>query len=158
MFCYSSLILATHSQCVPTLKQGDVASKCLVFPHPAILLRQAKAVSTYGPPQKRHKTSFWELHLGKFNSPRGCNNTTKVCWLRPAALACFSPRPLLSTGPRRVWAASCSLATVGLLLLSCAWNPISTCSAQGTSVIWPENSLCSEIQAFDPRPGVAIRT
>ena len=35
--------------------------------------------------------------------------------LRPAALACFSPRPLLSTGPRRVWAASCSVGPATLV-------------------------------------------
>ena len=44
-------------------------------PHPS----PAREGPTSGPSQKRHKTSFWELHLGKLNSPQGENYTTNVC-------------------------------------------------------------------------------
>ena len=40
--------------------------------------------------------------------------------LRNAALANFSPSPMLPVGPRRVWAASGSLGTAAWLLVSAA--------------------------------------
>ena len=95
---------------------------------PAILPRAARANSTEGPSHKWHKTTFWELHLDKVNSPQPGNHTNIVSLLRLAVFACFSPRPLLSTGPRRVWAATCSVGTGGFLLIAYRWNPLPTCS------------------------------
>ena len=43
----------------------------------------------------------------------------------------FSPYPFFLNSAKRVWAASCSLGTAGLLVVSGAGNPLQTCSPSG---------------------------
>ena len=48
--------------------------------------------------------------LQKSNWARGTNLSPEAAWLRIATIASFSPSPRLPLGPRRVWAASGSVA------------------------------------------------
>ena len=61
---------------------------------------------------KRQKSRFSELHSAKGNWAWGTNLSPKASLLKNATLACFSPSPMLLVGPRRVSAASGSVATV----------------------------------------------
>ena len=58
----------------------------------------ARPLSAEDPWQLRPKTSFWELHSAKGNSPRAANHTPNAPWLRKAVQAVFPPGPALSIG------------------------------------------------------------
>ena len=85
----------------------------------------------YVPSQKRHKSSFWELHSRKCNSPRETKLSPNACLLRKAALSGFSPSPLLAIRTRRFWAASYSLCTGALQGIARAGNQLQTGSTSG---------------------------
>ena len=100
-----------------------------------------------GPSQKRHKTSFWELHSRKCNSPRETKLSPNACLLRKAALSGFSPRSLLALGPRRFCAAYCSLGTGAVLVVSAAGNQLQMCTPLWRRRMGPEKALCAPAPA-----------
>ena len=67
---------------------------------------------------KRQKSRFSELHSAKGNSARGAQHSPNSSLLRKAMLAYFSPRPVLTLGPRKLWAASGSVGTADVLVVS----------------------------------------
>ena len=62
---------------------------------------------------RRPKTSFWQLHSAKGNSPQAGNNSPNAPRLRKATQAVFAPGPPLSLGQSR---AGLPLAPGALLL------------------------------------------
>ena len=70
--------------------------------------------------------------------------------LRIAALAEFSPIPMLPIGPRRVWPASGSVGTAAWLVVSAAGNQLQTSSPSRRRLIWPEEALCALALATPP--------
>ena len=73
---------------------------------PPAQLSAAREGPTLGPSQKRHKTSFLELHSRECNSPRETKLSPNASLLRKAVLSGFSPSPELALWQRIVWAAS----------------------------------------------------
>ena len=67
-------------------------------------------------------------------------------------LSGFSSSPVLALGPRRVWAASCSLPTSALLVVPGAGNHLQMCSPLGRSRMGPKKALCSVATAPHPSP------
>ena len=67
-------------------------------------------------------------------------------------LAYFSPRPVLTLGPRKLWAASGSVGTAALLVVSAAGNQLQTSSPSRRRLIWPEEALCALALATPPEP------
>ena len=68
----------------------------------------------------QQKSRIHELYSAKRNCAQGANLSTNGSFHRNAALAHFSPCPMLPTGPRRVWAPSGSLGSAAWLVLSLA--------------------------------------
>ena len=60
---------------------------------PALPPEPARPLSAEAPSIRRPKTSFWELHSAKGNSPRAANHSPNAPWLRKATQAVFPPRP-----------------------------------------------------------------
>ena len=65
---------------------------------PAMPPEPARPLSAEAPSQRRPKTSFWELHPAKGNSPRAANHSPNAPPLRKAAQAVFAPGPALCIG------------------------------------------------------------
>ena len=65
----------------------------------------------------------------------------------------FSPRTVHALGPRRVWAASCSLCPSAVLVVAGAGNQLQTCSPSGRWRMGPEKALC--VLAPSPHPSPA---
>ena len=64
----------------------------------------------------------------------------------------FSTGPLLALGPRRVWAASCSLCTGAVLVVAGSGNHLQTCSPSGRKPMGTEKVLCALAPAPHPSP------
>ena len=60
-----------------------------------------------------------------------------------AELSALSPRSVLALGPRRVWAAYCSLGTGAVMVGAGARNQLQMCSPLGRRRIGPEKALCA---------------
>ena len=73
-------------------------SKAFCAQSPAMPPEPARPLSAEAPSQRRPKTSFWELHPAKGNSPRAANHSPNAPLLRKAAQAVFAPGPALSLG------------------------------------------------------------
>ena len=73
----------------------------------------ARPLRPEAPSHRRPKTSFWQLHCAKGNSPRAANNSPNAPRLRKATQAIFAPCPPLSLGQSR---AGLPLAPWALLL------------------------------------------
>ena len=58
----------------------------------------ARALSAEAPSQRRPKTSFWELHSAKGNTPRAAKHSPNSPPLRKATLSVFAPGTPLSIG------------------------------------------------------------
>ena len=65
---------------------------------PAMPPEPARPLSAEDPWQLRPKTSFWELHSAKGNSPRAANHSLTVPRRRKSTQAVFAPGPPLSIG------------------------------------------------------------
>ena len=79
----------------------------------------ARPHSTEAPSQRRPKTSFWELHPAKGNSPRAANHSPNVPRIQKATQAVFAPGPTLSIAQSE---AGLPLAPWALLL--CWGSPV----------------------------------
>jgi len=76
------------------------------------------------------QNSFQELHSAKVDTAWGTNHSPNVS--AQESLAClFSPSPLLPQGPWKLWAASGSVGTADVLVVSWAWNQLQTGSPSG---------------------------
>ena len=58
----------------------------------------ARPLSAEAPLHRRPKTSFWELHSAKGNTPPAANHIPYLPWLMKEAQAVFAPAPALSIG------------------------------------------------------------
>ena len=63
---------------------------------PAMPPEPPRPLNPEAPSLGRPKTSFWELHSAKGNSPPAANHTPNAPWLRKAVPAIFPPGPALS--------------------------------------------------------------
>ena len=70
---------------------------------PAMPPEPAWPLSAEAPSHGTPKTSFWELHSAKGNSPRAANHTPNSPWLRKAVQAVFAPGPPLSIERTGAW-------------------------------------------------------
>ena len=76
----------------------DWVCEGLLRPVPSHAPQPARLLSAEAPSHLRPKTSFWELHSAKGNSPRAANHSPNAPPLRKAAQAVFAPVPALSIG------------------------------------------------------------
>src|SRR5512135_2318116 len=106
-------------QCKPTphgfsfVGKQDWAREGLLRPAPAMPLEPARPLSAEAPLHRRPKTSFWELHSAKGNTPPAANHSPNAPRIQRATQAVFAPGPTLSIGQSR---AELTLAPWTLLL------------------------------------------
>ena len=93
---------------------------------PSMPPEPVQPLTAEAPSQRRPKTSFWELHSAKGNSPRAANHTPNSPWLRKAVQAVFPPRPCALHRAMRGWAAPGSLGPAAFLGVSGARNALPT--------------------------------
>ena len=89
------------------------AREGLLRPAPAMPLEPARPLSAEAPLHRRPKTSFWELHSAKGNTPPAANHSPNAPRIQRATQAVFAPGPTLSIGQSR---AELTLAPWTLLL------------------------------------------
>ena len=74
----------------------DSAREGLLRPAPAMPLEPARPLSAEAPLHRRPKTSFWELHSAKGNTPPAANHSPNAPQIQRATQAVFAPGPTLS--------------------------------------------------------------
>ena len=74
----------------------DCARESLLRPAPAMPLEPARPLSAEAPLHRRPKTSFWELHSAKGNTPPAANHSPNAPQIQRATQAVFAPGPTLS--------------------------------------------------------------
>ena len=116
--CWWSPELETHSKCV--LHHGEagfgIEMPCLHRPHQlnlSLLGRLAPGPISQTAPNLLLGVAFLKGKLSSGNKPQ-----PQGIFLQEATRAFFSPSPLFSIGQRMVWAASYSLGTAGMLVVS----------------------------------------
>ena len=138
----------------------DWAREGLLRPAPAMPLEPARPLSAEAPLHRRPKTSFWELHSAKGNTPPAANHSPNAPRIQRATQAVFAPSPTLSIAQRR---AGLPLATRALLLywVSSATKTFSPrvllrgeagLGARRSSVPRPQPCPLSQLGRSAPRP------
>ena len=82
--------LPTGSPSLGSRIRGTMAS-CAQFP--AMPLEPARRHSAEVQSHLRPKTSFWQLHSAKGNTPRAANYSPNACRIQKATQAVFAPAP-----------------------------------------------------------------
>ena len=112
----------------------------------------ARPLSAEDPWQLRPKTSFWELHSAKGNSPRAANHTPNSPWLRKAVQAVFPPRPCALHRAMRGWTAPGSLGPAALLGVSGTRITLPMGTPWWGNRIGRAKAFCAQVPAMPPDP------
>ena len=82
----------------PSWGSGIGRAKAFCAQAPAVPPEPARPLSAEAPSHRRPKTSFWQLHSVKGNSPRAANHSPNAPRIEKATQAVFAPGPPLSIG------------------------------------------------------------
>ena len=119
---------------------------------PSMPPEPVQPLSAEDPWQLRPKTSFWELHSAKGNSPRAANHTPNSPWLRKAVQAVFPPRPCALHRAMRGWAAHGSLGPAALLGVSGTRITLPMGTPWWGNRIGRAKAFCAQVPAMPPDP------
>ena len=111
----------------------------------------ARPLSTEAPSQRRPKTSFWELHSAKGNSPWQQTTAPTPSTLESTAIR-FRHRPSALHRAQLSWATPGSLGPAALLGLSGTRITLPTGSPSWGSRIGRAKAFCAQAPAMPPEP------
>ena len=118
---------------------------------PAMPPEPARPLSAEAPSHRRPKTSFWQLHSAKGNSPGAANHSPNAPQIQKATQAVFAPGPPLSIGTNRAWAARLPGPCCFAGGLRCP-KP----TPHGFSFVvnqdWVREAFCAQATAMPPEP------